>query len=75
MELYNSLKPLLQGVAVVIAGWRALNHYTKNESKEMWMAIGVGALVYYFLGGPATTLQAFNGLLNAVMNFLKGMGG
>ncbi|MGO2909425.1 TcpD family membrane protein [Leuconostoc citreum] len=75
MDFYNSIKPLLLGGTVIIAGWRALKHYGKNEGKEMWTAIGVGALVYFFVNGPQNSLQAFTGLLNSLINYLKGMGG
>ncbi|MCT3058889.1 hypothetical protein EFN72_06380 [Leuconostoc citreum] len=75
MDFYNAIKPLLLGGTVIIASWRAAKHYAKNESKEMWFAIGIGALVYFFVNGPANTLQAFSGLLNALLNWIKGIGG
>ncbi len=49
MDFYNSIKPLLLGLVVIIAGSRAIKHYSKNEGKDMWVAIGVGALVYFLL--------------------------
>lgn len=75
MDFYNSIKPLLLGLVVIIAGSRAIKHYSKNEGKDMWVAIGVGALVYFFVNGPANSLQAFSGLLNALLNWVKGIGG
>ncbi|WP_337089648.1 TcpD family membrane protein [Leuconostoc pseudomesenteroides] len=75
MDFYNSIKPLLLVGTVVIAGGRALMHYGKNESKDMWTSIFIGALVYFFVNGPQNSLQAFSGILNALLNWVKGIGG
>lgn len=58
MDFYNSIKSLLLVGTVVIAGGRALMHYGKNESKDMWVSIFIGALVYFFVNGPQDSLQA-----------------
>jgi len=75
LDFYNSIKPLLLTGTVIIAGARALGHYGKNEAKDMWMAILIGALVFFFINGPQNTLQAFSGILNALLNWVKGIGG
>jgi hypothetical protein len=75
LDFYNSIKPLLLVGTVVISGWRALLHFGKNESKDMWMSVLIGAVVYFFINGPANTMQAFSGILNALLNWVKGIGG
>ena len=32
-------------------------------------------LVYFFVNGPQNSLQAFSGILNALLNWVKGIGG
>ncbi|WP_312694251.1 TcpD family membrane protein [Leuconostoc pseudomesenteroides] len=75
MDFYNSIKPLLLVGTVVIAGWRVIVCYGKSETKDMWMAILIGGVIYFFVNGPANSLQAFSGILNALLNWVKGIGG
>lgn len=75
MDIYNALKPVLLGAVVIISGGRAIAHYSKSETKQMWVAILIGALVYFFVNGPTNTLNAFSGLMNTVLNYIQGLGG
>ncbi|CBL91633.1 TcpD family membrane protein [Leuconostoc suionicum] len=75
MDIYNALKPVLLGLVVIIAGGRAIQHYGKNENKDMWVTILIGGLIYFFVNGPANTLNAFSGLMNSVLTFIQGLGG
>ncbi|QEA46248.1 hypothetical protein FGL72_03590 [Leuconostoc citreum] len=75
MDIYNALKPVLLFGVVVIAGGRSIGHYGKNETKAMWVTILIGALVYFFVNGPANTLNAFSGLMNTILNYIQGLGG
>lgn len=75
MDFYNSIKPLLLAGTVIIAGGRAVYHFGKNETKDMWMMILYGSLIYFFINGPQNSLQAFSGILNALINWVKGIGG
>ncbi|QYU58817.1 hypothetical protein K1728_05305 [Weissella confusa] len=75
MDFYNSLKPLFLVIVVIIAGARAMKHYGKSETKDMWLSIGIGALVYFFVNGPQESLNAFSGLINALLNWIQGLGG
>ncbi|WP_260168982.1 TcpD family membrane protein [Leuconostoc lactis] len=31
--------------------------------------------MYFFINGPANTLNAFSGLMNTVLNYIQGLGG
>ena len=75
MDIYNALKPVLLGAVVIIAGGRAIGHYGKSETKAMWVTILIGGVVYFFINGPANTLNAFSGLMNTVLNYIQGLGG
>ena len=75
MDIYNALKPVFLFGVVVIAGGRAIGHYGKNETKDMWVTFLIGGLVYFFINGPANTLNAFSGLMNTILNYIQGLGG
>ncbi|CAK1254288.1 hypothetical protein R55227_BLOPHJLP_01601 [Fructobacillus tropaeoli] len=74
MELFNALKPVFLGVVVIIASVRAAGHYGKKEMMQMWMTMAVGAVVAFFINGPERTFNAFNGILNALINMISGVG-
>ncbi|MBS1008227.1 TcpD family membrane protein [Leuconostoc suionicum] len=56
MDICNALKHVLLGLLVIIAGSRIIQHYGKNDDKDMWVTILIGSLIYFFAKWPANTL-------------------
>lgn len=75
MEIYNAIKPVLLIGIAVIAGGKAVAHYGKNETKQLWITLGLGGLIFFFVNGPQRSLNAFSGLMNTLLNFISGLGG
>ncbi|MDI6572941.1 TcpD family membrane protein [Leuconostoc lactis] len=75
MDIYNAVKPVLLIGVALIAGSKAISHYGKNETKQLWITLGLGGLIFFFVNGPQKSLAAFDGLMNALLNFISGLGG
>ncbi|GDZ82883.1 TcpD family membrane protein [Leuconostoc citreum] len=75
MDIYNAVKPVLLIGVALIAGGKAIGHYGKNETKQLWITLGIGGLIFFFVNGPQKSLGAFDGLMNALLNFISGLGG
>lgn len=74
-DFYNSIKPLLLLVVFVVSAIRVIGHFTKKESKDMWYSFLQGAVAYFFVNGPAESLQAFGNLIRSAINYVSNMGG
>lgn len=74
MELYNSFKPALLFIIFLIGAGKAVFHFGKNEIKGMWITIFVAMGIYFFVNGPQKTMQAGDGLMNAILNFISTFG-
>ncbi|GAK31926.1 hypothetical protein WOSG25_200080 [Weissella oryzae SG25] len=75
MDLYSGLKPGLITIILLVAAWRVGVFYAKSETKSMWMAIGIAALVVFFVNGPQETMNSFNGIFRLVLNWISTLGG
>ncbi|MCK8617042.1 hypothetical protein LNP00_01475 [Fructobacillus sp. M158] len=75
MPFYNSLKPLLLTAVFLVAAWRASIAYGKKETVQLWIIIGIGAVVYSFINDPSGTLATPGGIINALKQYLSGIGG
>ncbi|MBZ5961364.1 hypothetical protein KII94_08815 [Leuconostoc gelidum subsp. gasicomitatum] len=75
MDIYNAIKPVLLGAVALIAGGKAVGHFGKSETKQLWITLGLGGLILFFVNGPQKSLGAFDGLMNALLNFISGLGG
>lgn len=74
-DIYNAVKPVLLIGTVLIAGGKAIGYYGRNETKQLWITLGLGGLIYFFINGPEKSLGAFDSLMNALINFVSGLGG
>jgi hypothetical protein len=75
MSFYNSIKPLLLIVVFIIVAWRAILHFGKKETVQLWITIGIGAVVYSAINDPQGFLAAPGNLINALKEFISGIGG
>ncbi|MGR8808813.1 TcpD family membrane protein [Leuconostoc citreum] len=74
MEFYNAIKPVLLLAIIVIAGGKAIKNFGNNETKAMWITLIVGGVLMFFINGPQRSLGAFDGLMNALLRMISGLG-
>ncbi|MCK8605640.1 hypothetical protein LNP18_05930 [Leuconostoc citreum] len=74
MEFYNSIKPVLLLGIFIIAGGKSLKNFGNSEIKAMWITLVIGGVLMFVIDGPQRSLGAFDGLMNALVRFISGIG-
>lgn len=75
MDLYSNIKPAFITLLLIFAVGRAIYLFFKKASREMWMTLGIAAVLGFFINGPQETLNAFGGLIRLVLNWISTLGG
>ncbi|GAK30786.1 hypothetical protein WOSG25_050580 [Weissella oryzae SG25] len=75
MDLYSSIKPAFVTLLLLAGGGRVLFLFFQKQTRTMWMTIGIVAVLGFFINGPQETINAGNGLIRLVLNWISTIGG
>ncbi|WP_349549672.1 TcpD family membrane protein [Leuconostoc pseudomesenteroides] len=71
MEIYNSFKPGLLLIGIVITVVVFIGYGIARDNKKMFITVLVGGAINFFVGAPDRVVQSFSGFGDLFLRFIQ----